>query len=491
MLAGILLTRSAMLERAQLETRLIQVADDLAHDIDRDLDRHFTVLQTLAALPSLTSEDWPTFYAQAKAAVEGKAYVIVIDTSLRQLVNTLLPYGQAPSVTGDPNTARRILQSKQPAVSDLFFSLIDKKPVFNVNLPIVRDGAVRYILIFGQRADDLRQILTGQHLGTDWIRTVLDGKGVVLARSKSHEKFVGTTHPAFPAAITEPDGAVRRAASLEGDPMLRVIVPSKLSGWFAVANLSVAAAEAPLRRSLWLWGVLTALAFILSAGLAWFFARSMARPMAAAAEAASALARDQPIAPLRSYLSEANAIVTAQVRAQTELTERGEHQRLLLDGLSHRVKNVLAVVQSLVMRTLADHRSMEEARNILTERLLALSARMTSLMHSDWKGAPIRDIIAAEIAPFGTRVALEGPDTASSMAGWRRPSRSSCTNSRPTRPSTARSRIRTVRSPSNGRSRAPVRMPASSSAGRKGEEHDWPTRRCARLRQQPAGRGLC
>ena len=94
--------------------------------------------------------------------------------------------------------------------------------------------------------------------------------------------------------------------------MLRVIVPTTLSGWLAVANLPVAVAEAPLRRSLWLWGALAAFAFILSAGLAWFLARSMARPMAAAAEAASALARDQPITPLRSYLSEANAIVTAK-----------------------------------------------------------------------------------------------------------------------------------------------------------------------------------
>jgi two-component sensor histidine kinase len=133
------------------------------------------------------------------------------------------------------------------------------------------------------------------------------------------------------------------------------------------------------------------------------------RPMAAAADAASAVARDQPIAPLRSFLSEANAIVTAQRHVQTELSERAEHQRLLLNELSHRVKNVLAVVQSLIMRTLADHRSMEEARNILTQRLLALSRAHEVLMRSDWKGAPIRDIIAAEVAPFGTRIVIEGP----------------------------------------------------------------------------------
>jgi hypothetical protein len=56
-LAGVLLARSAGLERTQLEARLIQVADDLAEDIDLDIARDFTILQTLAASPSFINED--------------------------------------------------------------------------------------------------------------------------------------------------------------------------------------------------------------------------------------------------------------------------------------------------------------------------------------------------------------------------------------------------------------------------------------------------
>ena len=103
-LAGLLLARSAALERTQLKARLIQVADDLAAEIDREIDRHFTV-RTLARLPALAAADWRMFYEQAKGAVEGRGYVIVIDSSLKQLVNTLLPYGSAPAMTGDPDTA--------------------------------------------------------------------------------------------------------------------------------------------------------------------------------------------------------------------------------------------------------------------------------------------------------------------------------------------------------------------------------------------------
>ena len=62
-LAGVLFVRSATLERDQVEARLVQLADDLAEDIDRDIERHFTILNTLATLPSLQDADWPTFYA--------------------------------------------------------------------------------------------------------------------------------------------------------------------------------------------------------------------------------------------------------------------------------------------------------------------------------------------------------------------------------------------------------------------------------------------
>jgi hypothetical protein len=57
-------------------------------------DQQFAVLRTLTTFPSLAAEDWLTFYNQAKAALGEGAYAVVIDTSLRQLVNTLQPYGQ-------------------------------------------------------------------------------------------------------------------------------------------------------------------------------------------------------------------------------------------------------------------------------------------------------------------------------------------------------------------------------------------------------------
>lgn len=68
LLLGVVLGRSAVLERAQVEERLQQVAQYLADDIDREIDRRIAILQTLASSPVLASGDLLAFHAQASPA---------------------------------------------------------------------------------------------------------------------------------------------------------------------------------------------------------------------------------------------------------------------------------------------------------------------------------------------------------------------------------------------------------------------------------------
>jgi len=409
-LAGILLARSAGLERARLEAQLIQVADDLADDIDRDITRDTALLQTLATLSSFRNEDWPLFYTEAKAALQGRAYVVLIDRSMRQLVNTYVPYGSQPDSTGDPDTARRMIASKQADVSDLFVSLVAKKPVYNVNIPIVRDGEVRYILHLGRLTDDLLTILRGQKLGPEWLTTVLDRKAVILARSRDHERFVGKAYPQLAQDVTVSRRGLVKGTGFDGEEMLRAVVHSPFSGWFMTAGVPLEVAEAPLRRNVWLWGLSCAGILIAAAALAWLLGRAMAKPMEHAALAAAALGRREPILPLSSSLSEANTITKALENASAELTQHGKHQQLLLGELTHRGKNMLSVVQAIVMRTLTGERPLQEARDALLARLHALGRVQELLMRTDWKGAPLKDIIAVELEPFADRVGVEGPD---------------------------------------------------------------------------------
>ncbi len=105
--------------------------------------------------------------------------------------------------------------------------------------------------------------------------------------------------------------------------------------------------------------------------------------------------------------------IRSWVGMNTDITDRRnweEQQKLLLGELSHRVKNVLAVVQSMATRTLTGGRSLAEAGEILIRRLHALSRAHDMLTTRNWRGAPLRAIVESELVPFAGRTRIEGPD---------------------------------------------------------------------------------
>lgn len=99
--------------------------------------------------------------------------------------------------------------------------------------------------------------------------------------------------------------------------------------------------------------------------------------------------------------------------ASRDLTERKvaeEVQHLLHAELNHRVKNTLAVVQSIAAQTLRDASDLETARKALDGRILSLSVTHDLLTKNNWTGAELGNVIARVTEPFGTeRVNLSGP----------------------------------------------------------------------------------
>jgi PAS domain S-box-containing protein len=102
----------------------------------------------------------------------------------------------------------------------------------------------------------------------------------------------------------------------------------------------------------------------------------------------------------------------ALARARVE-RQAGERQRLLINELNHRVKNTLATIQSLVHQTLRDGLVTRDARERLTERLLALSAAHNVLTRENWKSADLREIAREALRPYddppGAHITMDGP----------------------------------------------------------------------------------
>jgi PAS domain S-box-containing protein len=94
----------------------------------------------------------------------------------------------------------------------------------------------------------------------------------------------------------------------------------------------------------------------------------------------------------------------------TERKRAEEQQSLMVNELNHRVKNTLAVVQSIAHQTLKGEHA--AAREALQGRLSALSAAHDVLTRESWASASIREIVANALAPFcdASRCKIDGPD---------------------------------------------------------------------------------
>lgn len=107
-----------------------------------------------------------------------------------------------------------------------------------------------------------------------------------------------------------------------------------------------------------------------------------------------------------------------------DITERREHAeqlKHLMAELSHRSKNLLAVVQAIVRQTARHAGGIEDFQDQLAERIAALAGVHDLLVREDWRGAPLRDVVEKQIQPFapggGGQFSVEGPDMRVSASG--------------------------------------------------------------------------
>lgn len=128
---------------------------------------------------------------------------------------------------------------------------------------------------------------------------------------------------------------------------------------------------------------------------------------------------------MRAALTESYALLEGRVADRTaelaetakhlaaEVTERKraeERLTILVRELSHRVKNMLAVLQSIAARTVVSTRSADESREILYGRLQALGRAHELLVEASWSGAPLQQVVESELAGFTDRVTVSGPE---------------------------------------------------------------------------------
>lgn len=98
----------------------------------------------------------------------------------------------------------------------------------------------------------------------------------------------------------------------------------------------------------------------------------------------------------------------------TERRAREGHNRILLRELTHRTKNLLAVVQAIARQTLTTTTSAGDFEERFSGRLQGLAASLDILFDEDWHGASLSDLIRSQLSHYreyvGWRIRFDGPD---------------------------------------------------------------------------------
>ena len=110
---------------------------------------------------------------------------------------------------------------------------------------------------------------------------------------------------------------------------------------------------------------------------------------------------------LFGYVAFNNLRLSREIDARISFEDR---LSAVIGELNHRVKNILAVIQSIATRTLRDGADVRIARELLIGRIHAMSHVVSLLSDSDWQGVRLRSLLESSVSPALKRVDAQGPD---------------------------------------------------------------------------------
>jgi PAS domain S-box-containing protein len=355
LLSAFMFWRDVQLQREAVEQGMRETAQALSLAVDREIGTAKTILEALSASAYLDARDFGAFYRLCISIAERTkgSRIILFDRSGQQIINTAFAFGAPlpnplrdsdprkpdsyyPELTlGGPDSVKAVLATARSFVSDLFVALSTKKPNVVISVPVQRNDQLFYVLEMSFDPTMLTDLLREQNFSSGWYSTIIDRRGIIIARTVNPERFVG--HRATPqqiARITKSDEGWDSRVNLEGAAVDYAFSRSKLTGW----TINVAAPQsilyAPLHRSIRTLALGAILLLFFAIGIALVLARRISRPIMSLASSAEAIQRGEPVDFKGSYVREISrlreSLINAGAAARAALEER--ERRLIAEA---------------------------------------------------------------------------------------------------------------------------------------------------------------
>lgn len=385
----------------------IELTRALAIAVAAELGRSTSVVEAVATSPALDAGALDEFHRRVARVVATQPHwhgIVVSDGDGTPLLDTRVPFGRPVPPLDDRDGFARLRASGAAAIGNLVDNPDERTAAhhFSVQVPVVRDGVLRYAVIALVDPAAIVDILESQGVPSDWVISIFDAAGQRVARSRGHGENLGKPGaPSVVALMASPaDEGWGRTTAVEGDEVYTAYSRLKSVRWTVATGIPVAFVDANVWRSMMVFGGGILLSLGIGAVVASWVARGIATPIAALGHAAEALGRRETIAVPMTTIAEIQQVADALTSAAEERT-RGEQERdtLLartqearnaaeaanrakdefLAMLGHELRNPLAAVTNAV--ALLDQASVSpeaavRARQIITRQTAQL-ARLT------------------------------------------------------------------------------------------------------------------
>jgi signal transduction histidine kinase/ActR/RegA family two-component response regulator len=429
--AGLLIRRVVADNQASIENGMIATARAQAAIVDRELTGTIRALQALAQSDRLATDELPSFRAQAVRLVHEQPMwfaVILWRLDGQQIMNTAGALDQPLPAAITPAVFAPIVATRQPMIGDLRVGRVTNQTDFPVHVPVIRNDQVLYVLTALITSSAFGDVLRREAAMPDeWVRGVVDGSGVVVARSRDAERFVGQrSTPAFLERYQTENEGVYRDTALDGTPVYGAFSHAPYSRWIAGVAVPAGVVDRAFNQSMAALGVL-GITLLGAGGVAAFvISRRIAGDISDVADAAQALARgERPRLPsssvsevqqLSSALDRSALLRETRERERNEQIERADQARRDAEGadrakddflamLGHELRNPLA--PALTALHLIRHRYPEMAareHEIISRQILHMARLVDDLLDVSRLR---RQVISLRRETFHLREAIE------------------------------------------------------------------------------------
>src|SRR5450830_1449065 len=258
-------------ERASLLGEAMATARSMMSIVDRDFDTVITALRTLSVSDDIGAEDLAEFRRQATnvhAILPITEIVLYDPATRRQLLNTAAG-ADGPLDPGNPELLERVMHTAQPMVSGMYRGAGGAATI-TVAVPVLRDGAVRFILAAQVRPAALNPILAEQKIPANWRAAILDTGTRIVARNHGIERFQGQLpRPEVVARVRQQPEDTFETLTVEDLEVVMLYSRSIKSGWTVMLGVPHGNLTAGLLRTLESLIIATVVLLAVGLGMAW------------------------------------------------------------------------------------------------------------------------------------------------------------------------------------------------------------------------------